>query len=123
VTNFRCGRCEFTTTRRDKLKAHIDSKHYGKRFKCLECFAEFTRNNSLERHIKSFHPKDPLAPISMDWVEEIERKEITTTPDPVVPPAPVQEKSQFNIKTCLKEMVYKGRKRYLESLHKLQRKK
>ena len=75
VTNFRCQKCEFTTTRKDKLRAHTFSKHYGNKFKCPECSAEFSRNDNLERHKKAYHPKDPLAPIPIDWIEEIEREE------------------------------------------------
>ena len=46
-----------------------------KKIKCSECSAEFSRNDSLAKHIKSFHPKESLAPIPMDWVEEVEREE------------------------------------------------
>ena len=93
VTNFRCQKCEFTTTRKDKLREHTFSKHYGNKFKCPECSEEFSRNDSLARHMKTYHPKDPLAPIPIDWVEEIEREEKLLaeprTPDPVVfTPAP-----------------------------------
>ena len=88
VTNFRCQKCEFTTTRKDKLREHTFSKHYGNKFKCPECSEEFSRNDNLARHMKTYHPKDPLAPIPIDWVEEIEREKNLLaeprTPDPMV---------------------------------------
>ena len=53
VVNFSCESCEFTTTRKDKLREHINSKHYQKKFKCLECSAEFSRNDNLAKHMKN----------------------------------------------------------------------
>ena len=107
--NFRCDKCEFSTTRKDNLRAHIDSKHYGKKFKCSECSKEFNRNDKLARYQKTLYPKDPLAPIPMNWAEEVEREEklLTPTPEPVVLPSPtpppismddttVQKKSAFD---------------------------
>ena len=58
-----CDKWEFSTTRKDNLGAHIDSKHYGKKFKYPEFSKELNRNDNIARHIKSFYPKDPLAPI------------------------------------------------------------
>ena len=53
MTNFRCQKCEFTTTRKDKLREHTFSKHYQKKFKCPECSVEFNRNDNLARHMKN----------------------------------------------------------------------
>ena len=82
-----CEKCEFTTTRKDKLKTHIESKHYQNKVKCPECPTEFTRNDNLERHVREYHPKDPLAltPIG-DWAEHVERELSTHMDiDPEVP--------------------------------------
>ena len=89
----------------------------------------------MTRHIKSFHPKDPLTPIPMNWVEEVEREEMTATPDLVVPPpppmpvpsmavpppppipvppAPVQEKSAFNKRLVQKKWFIRGEKDILK---------
>jgi len=132
VTNFRCQKCEFTTTRKDKLREHTFSKHYGNKFKCPECSEEFSRNDSLARHMKTYHPKDPLAPIPIDWVEEIEREEKLLaeprTPDPVVftpapaptptpTPAPIVtpvEKSAFNKRLVEKKWFIRGQKDILK---------
>ena len=130
VTNFRCQKCEFTTTRKDKLREHTFSKHYGNKFKCPECSEEFSRNDSLARHMKTYHPKDPLAPIPINWVEEIEREEKLLaeprTPDPVVftpaptptpTPAPIVtpvEKSAFNKRLVEKKWFIRGQKDILK---------
>ena len=53
MINFKCERCECTTTRKDKLKDHTFSKHYQKKFKCPECSVEFNRNDNLARHMKN----------------------------------------------------------------------
>ena len=56
-SKFKCKKCEFTTPRKDKLKTHIESKHYQNKVKCPECPAEFIRPYFLEVHRRNCHPK------------------------------------------------------------------
>ena len=58
--------------------------------------------------MKAYHPKDPLAPIPIDWVEE--------SPAPTPTPTPM-EKSAFNKRLVEKKWFIRG-----ESLFELQRK-
>ena len=75
-SKFRCKNCEFTTSHEDKLKSHIESKHYQNKVKCPECSAEFSRPDSMQRHKKEYHPKDPLTLTpNLDGVEELEKEE------------------------------------------------
>ena len=75
-SKFKCKKCEFTTSRKDKLKTHIESKHYQNKVKCPECPAEFIRPYFLEVHRRNCHPKDPLTLTpNLDWVEELEKEE------------------------------------------------
>ena len=75
-SKFKCKKCEFTTSCKDKLKTHIESKHYQNKVKCPECPAEFIRPYFLEVHRRNCHPKDPLTLTpNLDWVEELEKEE------------------------------------------------
>ena len=59
-------KCEFTTNRKDKLKTHIESKHYQNKIKCQECSVEFSRKDNLVRHMKEYHPQTPLALVDVE---------------------------------------------------------
>ena len=82
MTNLRCEKCKFTTNRKDKLKTHIESKHYQNKIKCQECSVEFSRKDNLVRHMKEYHPQDPLA--LMDVENHSPPTVVTSTP-PVTP--------------------------------------
>ena len=87
MINFRCEKCEFTTNRKDKLKTHIESKHYQNKIKCPKCSVEFTRKDNLVRHMKEYHPQDPLALMENHSTPTVvtSTPSIVSTPSVVVP--------------------------------------
>ena len=126
MINFRCEKCEFTTNCKDKLKAHIESKHYQNKIKCPECYVEFSRKDSMEKHRKIYHPQDPLA-----LMEDHSTPTVDPTPAVVVPtpeqgsdtevsevPTPYQvfdnEVSAFNKRLVEKKWFIRGQKDILK---------
>ena len=48
--------CDYSCTRRDKLKDHIDAVHEGKKpHKCSICDKSCVRKDQLKRHLDSVH--------------------------------------------------------------------
>ena len=52
-----CSICDFMTSRKDKLKRHIQVAHEGIRYKCDGCDYQATRKEHLTRHFNNFHKK------------------------------------------------------------------
>lgn len=50
-----CKKCDYSCSRTDTLKIHIQSKHDGVIYKCQDCDAIFSRNWSLITHKKVKH--------------------------------------------------------------------
>ena len=50
-----CDQCDYSATRKDKLKQHVDAKHIGLRYPCDMCPYEATRSDKLKAHKEAKH--------------------------------------------------------------------
>ena len=55
AVRFLCDQCNFSSTRRNDLKRHKESKHEGVRYKCTQCAFSGSRAAMLRKHIQSRH--------------------------------------------------------------------
>ena len=131
MINLLCKKCEFTTNRKDKLKTHIESKHYQNKIKCPESSVEFSRKDSMEKNKKIYDPIDPLAVVDVEnhSTPSVTPTVVTSTPpmtptvapNPTVAPTPAvvaptpeqaldTEVSAFD-KRLVQKMVHKRTKR------------
>ena len=63
---FKCIGCEFETTRKDKLKKHVQSIHGNTKFQCKQCEFDGTRKDNHKRHIKIKHGEPPVSTLQID---------------------------------------------------------
>jgi len=71
---FECDKCDGSFTRKQDLKRHEISVHYGKKYGCDQCTLKFTRVDSLEEHVRNFHLKEGASELQCDICKEIFKK-------------------------------------------------
>ena len=50
-----CDQCDYQTTQRKHLVAHMKSKHANVKYPCDQCDYKATQKSSLVQHLKSIH--------------------------------------------------------------------
>ena len=83
---FQCIKCDYSTKKKDHLKAHVKSKHDKIKEHCIYCSKQFYDKSTLQKHIKQFHQNKVQQPIkyianninkkegSLDHADSLKRK-------------------------------------------------
>ena len=50
-----CDQCDYSASRRDKLKQHVNAKHFGIKYQCDMCPYEASRSDKLKVHKEAKH--------------------------------------------------------------------
>lgn len=85
-TVFECGKCSFSTTRKDRLSRHFKTFHCDTKpsFSCDTCGRKFLRKDTLTQHIRNIHLSNSsyceICFLKCNSVEAIERHKLVHRP-------------------------------------------